>query len=361
MADQIGARFIYEGGQTAAEIAGMMANFIEEARESVHLAAYDVRLDGDAEEIIRQAIRNRLKAGVDVRLIYDASQQKPQSPGQFNQIGGDFAEETDHHRVEELGLPPERIRSIHGEGLMHQKFIIRDAQAVWTGTMNWTNDSMNRMENTIVTADSPHLAGYFVRDFESLWEVQRTDETGAFRTEPVRLRYRGTPAEIDVDFSPGQGEHINEWVAHRVERARRRIIFCSMLINSSKLLGALMEVLDRGELELWGVYDRTQMDGVVEQWADQPHVQWKVDAVHRLLREAELVGKRSEPYRPGHSHNFMHNKLLIVDDMVITGSYNLSHAAQRNAENMLAIDNPALAADAIEYVQFLRNRFLTGN
>jgi phosphatidylserine/phosphatidylglycerophosphate/cardiolipin synthase-like enzyme len=123
----------------------------------------------------------------------------------------------------------------------------------------------------------------------------------------------------------------------------------------------LMEVLDRGELELWGVYDRTQIDGVVEQWADQPHVQWKVDAVHRLLREAELVGKQSEPYRPGHSHNFMHNKLLIVDDMVITGSYNLSHAAQRNAENMLAIDNPALAADAIEYVQFLRNRFLTGN
>jgi phosphatidylserine/phosphatidylglycerophosphate/cardiolipin synthase-like enzyme len=54
----------------------------------------------------------------------------------------------------------------------------------------------------------------------------------------------------------------------------------------------------------------------------------------------------------------MHNKLLIVDDTVITGSYNLSHAAQNNAENMLAITSPALAEDAIAYVRMLRDRFL---
>ena len=54
----------------------------------------------------------------------------------------------------------------------------------------------------------------------------------------------------------------------------------------------------------------------------------------------------------------MHNKLLIVDDTVITGSYNLSHAAESNAENMLAINSPALAEDAISYVRMLRNRFL---
>jgi phosphatidylserine/phosphatidylglycerophosphate/cardiolipin synthase-like enzyme len=172
------------------------------------------------------------------------------------------------------------------------------------------------------------------------------------------LRYAGQLAETDVDFSPGQGEFINEWVARRVVRARKRIIFCSMLINSSKLLGALMKVLDEQNLELWGVYDKTQMEGVLQQWNGQPQVQWKVEAVQRLLREAELIGKESLPYRPGHSHNFMHNKLLIVDDTVITGSYNLSHAAQSNAENMLAIESPALAEDAISYVRMLRNRFL---
>jgi phosphatidylserine/phosphatidylglycerophosphate/cardiolipin synthase-like enzyme len=217
---------------------------------------------------------------------------------------------------------------------------------------------MSRMENTLVTVLSTELATYFARDFEQLWESGLTTESGAFRTEPVVLRYADERAETDVDFSPGQGQHINEWVAQRVLRAQQRIVFCSMLINSSKVLSALMEVLDRHDIELWGVYDRTQMRGVLGQWAARPDLQWKIDAVNRLLARAEMVGKDSLPYRSGRSHNFMHNKLLVVDDTVITGSYNLSHAAQANAENMLAIASPELAADAMTYVRTLRNRFL---
>jgi phosphatidylserine/phosphatidylglycerophosphate/cardiolipin synthase-like enzyme len=356
--DTLAVRFIAEGDQTAAAVAGQMAEFISLARHRLDLAVYDCRLDEDAAGPIRDALQDRLKHGVQLRLIYDDSAKKPQTHDQFESIGGDFAEGGTHERVEELGLPNELIRGIRGEGLMHEKFITRDGEAVWTGSMNWTNDSMTRMENTIVSLISPELTALFERDFDQLWSTRQTLESGAFLTSPAELRYAGRSALTDVDFSPGQGEYINEWVARRVARARRRIIFCSMLINSSKLLGALMKVLDEQHLELWGVYDKTQMEGVLQQWNGQPQVQWKVEAVQRLLREAELIGKESLPYRPGHSHNFMHNKLLIVDDTVITGSYNLSHAAQSNAENMLAIESPALAEDAISYVRMLRDRFL---
>jgi phosphatidylserine/phosphatidylglycerophosphate/cardiolipin synthase-like enzyme len=356
--DTLAVRFIAEGDQTAADVAGQMAEFISLARHRLDLAVYDCRLDEGAAGPIRDALQDRLKHGVQLRLIYDDSAKKPQTHDQFESIGGDFAEGGTHERVEELGLPNELIRGIRGEGLMHEKFIARDGEAVWTGSMNWTNDSMTRMENTIVSLISPELTALFERDFDQLWSTRQTLESGAFLTSPAELRYAGRSALTDVDFSPGQGEYINEWVARRVARARRRIIFCSMLINSSKLLGALMKVLDEQHLELWGVYDKTQMEGVLQQWNGQPQVQWKVEAVQRLLREAELIGKESLPYRPGHSHNFMHNKLLIVDDTVITGSYNLSHAAQSNAENMLAIESPALAEDAISYVRMLRDRFL---
>lgn len=335
-----------------------MAEFISRASKSLDLAAYDCRLDKGADAPIRNALRDRIERGVAVRMIYDNSFKKPQSHEQFEKVGGDFAEEDTHERVAELGLPADLLRGIKGEGLMHQKFMVRDAKAVWTGSMNWTNDSMTRMENTIVDVISSDLAALYTRDFEQLWDTGQTLASGSFRTSAVQLRYAGKTAETDVDFSPGQGEHINEWVAKRVARARRRIIFCSMLINSSKLLAALMDVLDRERLELWGVYDQTQMEAVLRQWDDQPQVQWKVEAVQRLLREAEMIGKDSLPYRPGRSHNFMHNKLLIVDDVVITGSYNLSHAAQANAENMLAIESAELADDAISYVAMLRNRFL---
>jgi phosphatidylserine/phosphatidylglycerophosphate/cardiolipin synthase-like enzyme len=356
--DTLAVRFLAEGDQSAPEIAAQMAEFISRANSSLDLAAYDCRLDDGADSPIRNALRDRIDRGVSIRMIYDNSFMKPQSHEQFENVGGDFAEENTHERVAELGLPAELIRGIRGEGLMHQKFMIRDGESVWTGSMNWTNDSMSRMENTIVEAISPELAALYTRDFQQLWESGQTLESGAFPTTAVQLLYAGKTASTDVDFSPGQGEFINEWVAKRVSRARRRIIFCSMLINSSKLLSALMDVLDRQRLELWGVYDQTQMEAVLRQWDDQPHVQWKVDAIHRLLREAEMIGKDSLPYRPGRSHNFMHNKLLVVDDVVITGSYNLSHAAQANAENMLAIESPDFAEDAVSYIAMLRNRFL---
>ena len=356
-ADTLAVQFIAEGGQAAADVSRRIADFISRTERTIEIAIYDCRLDEEAAGPIRDAIQDRMRAGIRVRLVYDRSFRKPQSYAQFDQIGGDFAEETTHQRVEELGLPDEAIRAVEGEGLMHHKFMVRDGDAVWTGSMNWSNDSMSRMENTLVALRSREIAAYYSRDFDQLWMTGKTTESGAFRTEPIGLRYANAPAETDVDFSPGQGQHINEWVAKRVVQARRRIVFCSMLINSSKLLSALMEVFERRGLELWGVYDRTQMAGVLGQWAERPDLQWKADAVERLLASAEMVGKRSRPYRPGRSHNFMHNKLLVVDETVITGSYNLSHAAQANAENMLAITSPELAEDALSYVRTLQNRF----
>ena len=356
--DSLAVRFIHEGGQPSGELAREIAEFINRAESTLNIALYDCRLDEDAAKPIRNALAARMQAGVEIRLIYDNSHKKPQSHQDFEQVGADFAEPGTHERVDELGLPGEMIRGIQGEGLMHQKFIVRDDEAVWTGSMNFTNDSMARMENTIVSLITRPIAAYYKQDFDQLWTSGHTDESGKFKTEPHPLIYAGKPVTADVDFSPGQGEFINEMVARRVLKARRRIIFCTMLINSSKLLNALMTVLDCEKLELWGVYDRTQMAGVLHQWEGQDFLQWKIDAIQRLLREAEMVGKQSLPYRPGHSHNFMHNKLLIVDDTLITGSYNLSHAAQGNAENMIAIESPDLCEDAISYIRFLRNRFL---
>jgi phosphatidylserine/phosphatidylglycerophosphate/cardiolipin synthase-like enzyme len=39
----------------------------------------------------------------------------------------------------------------------------------------------------------------------------------------------------------------------------------------------------------------------------------------------------------------MHAKCLVADDTVFTGSYNLSHSGEENAENVLEIQSPATA------------------
>jgi phosphatidylserine/phosphatidylglycerophosphate/cardiolipin synthase-like enzyme len=359
--DTLSAHFLAEGDRPAAEVAGWMAGFIRGARASLDIALYDCRLDDGTVAPIAEALRDRMDAGVRIRLVFDAGERKPQGPADLDAIGADPAEQDTHERVAELGLPPEVLRPCRGQGLMHHKYIVRDGEYVWTGSMNWSHDSMERMENTLLTLWSPDLAAHYARDFAQLFATGEIAASGAFPTEPSTLRMHGVPTQVDVDFSPGQGQHINEWVARRVREARRRVVICSMLFTSSKLLNALLEQLDRRQIELWGVIDETQMAGVLHQWQGNPQLAWKVDAVRRIVREARLVGKRSVPYSPGQRHNFMHNKLLVVDNVVITGSYNLSHNAQGNAENMLAITSAAFATDVLGYADVLARRYEGGN
>lgn len=355
--DTLGVRFLEEGGQRPLEVAGWLAEFLGGARRSLDLAFYDVRLAPPPADVLRRVLADRIAAGVRVRLAYDAG-EKPQSPPELDDRGADPAPRDTHERVAELGLPPPVVRAVAGDRqLMHHKYVVRDGSAVWTGSLNLSDDSFGKMENLVVTLASPKLASFYARDFGQLWGTARLVASGAFPTDPDVLRYAGRPAPTDVDFSPGQGEQINDWVAARVGGARRRIVVCSMLITSSRVLRAFLTQLDRGTVEVRGVYDRTQMAGVLHQWAERPDLAWKIAAWERLVREGSFVGKRSTPYRPGQTHDFMHNKTMVIDETTITGSYNFSHAAQANAENILAIRSPALAEQVIAYADHLAARF----
>jgi phosphatidylserine/phosphatidylglycerophosphate/cardiolipin synthase-like enzyme len=53
----------------------------------------------------------------------------------------------------------------------------------------------------------------------------------------------------------------------------------------------------------------------------------------------------------------MHNKILVIDDTVITGSYNFSRSAQFNAENILFIESAALAETYSVYIDRLMQKY----
>lgn len=50
------------------------------------------------------------------------------------------------------------------------------------------------------------------------------------------------------------------------------------------------------------------------------------------------------------AHTIAHNKVMLIDErLVITGSFNFTRAAERdNAENLLVVDDPQLAAEYLE-------------
>src|SRR2546430_3337757 len=55
---------------------------------------------------------------------------------------------------------------------------VRDAQAVWTGSMNWTDDAFGLEENAIVRLDSADVAAAYRRDFEQLWSGGTVERSG---------------------------------------------------------------------------------------------------------------------------------------------------------------------------------------
>jgi phosphatidylserine/phosphatidylglycerophosphate/cardiolipin synthase-like enzyme len=355
--ESLDVTFLSEGGQTARDIATRLAGFIQAAQRSLDFAIYDFRLSAEPAAIVVEALRERAAAGVAIRIAYDAD--KPTQPHLMR--GMDPAPPGTGEFVRSLGYP---WRRIGGLNLMHQKYIVRDVDlptaGVWTGSTNFTDDSWTLQENNILQIPSAPLARAYTQDFADLWRNGEIEGSGDGRTETLPITYAGTAATVRAAFAPRCGPEIDDEVAQRVASAQRRVRICSMLVNSGALLAALGDLLRAGQLEIGGVYDRTQMLSVLIQWQEVPHNRWKISAVEDIVRRARLIGKNSTPYSPTGRHDFMHCKVLVVDDMVITGSYNFSHSAEQNAENILMIENPALAEDYVRFIDSVMRRYATG-
>jgi phosphatidylserine/phosphatidylglycerophosphate/cardiolipin synthase-like enzyme len=348
--DNLSVLFLAEREQSADDVMARLTTFIRAAKQTLAFAIYDMRFSDQLRAQLAAALRDRAEAGVEIRFCYDAD--KPPQPDLA--AGQDPAPAGTGAFVQSLGYP---WRRIGGMKLMHSKFVVRDQQAVWAGSANMTDDAFTLMENNIVEIDSSALAGYYTQNFEELWEKQNFEHTGDIHTEPVPLTFSNQSAEARVMFSPGCGLEIDSEIARRVRAAQRRVRVCSLLINSGTLIGELGNLLRRGRVAVDGIYDRTQMEQVYLQWQEVPQNRWKIDALQEIIARAGLIGKNSTPYSPAGRHNFMHNKVLVVDNTVITGSYNFSRSAQFNAENILFLESAPLADVYSGYIDHLKSKY----
>jgi phosphatidylserine/phosphatidylglycerophosphate/cardiolipin synthase-like enzyme len=348
--DDFSVFFLAQGEQSADAVMARLTTFIRAAQQSLDLAVYDMRFSDPLQAALRSALHERAEAGVQIRFCYDGD--KPLQPNLA--AGQDPAPAGTGTFVQSLGYPWRRIA---GMKLMHNKFIVRDRQSVWTGSTNMTDDAFALMENNILEIDSAPLANYYAQDFDQLWEKENFENTGNIQTVPVPLTFSGQPATARAMFSPGCGLEIDSEVAKRVRSAQRRVRICSLLINSGTLISALGDLLRAGRVAVDGIYDRTQMADVYRQWQEVPQNRWKTDALKDIIGRAGLAGKNSTPYTPTGRHDFMHNKVLVVDDSVITGSYNFSRSAQFNAENILFIESALLAEAYSGYIDHLMRKY----
>ena len=128
----------HPGGQTVDEMAARVAAFLAEARRSLDLALYDVRLPGPAGDLVADALREAAARGVAVRIAYNADHDERMFPPPPS---------TKPELIEALPFPTCGIPGI--PDLMHHKYVVRDGEAVWTGSTNWTTDSWTLQENLV--------------------------------------------------------------------------------------------------------------------------------------------------------------------------------------------------------------------
>jgi hypothetical protein len=221
-------------------------------------------------------------------------------------------------RLKSIGV---QIKPVSGvPDLMHHKYVVRDAAAVLTGSTNWTNDSWNREENVMFTIVSGDVAGDYAENFQGLWDRPVVATSGQI-SSPWSALADGT--RVRPYFCPGRSLKLVHAMSRSLASAQKRIRICSPVITSGPILGTLAEVIHNPGLDIAGVYDQTEMEEVQRQWSENGVSAWKI---------ATFRG------------------ILVADDYVYAGSFNLSHSGEQNAENVVQFESAAVADMCVAYI-----------
>jgi phosphatidylserine/phosphatidylglycerophosphate/cardiolipin synthase-like enzyme len=334
-----------DGGQSPAEIAREVADFLNGAEHTLDLALYDIRVETDGGALVLAALLAAHQRGVAIRLVYNVDHPGP--------IAVPPPPETMPEAIEALPVPTRGVAGV--PDLMHHKYAIRDRADVWCGSTNWTDDSWAFQENVIVRVlGAPDLAHAFTLNMDELWESGAVRGTGRVQPRPVGL---GDGLEIRPWFCPEYGDALSHRVAKHLGKARARIRIASPVLTAGPILGTLVEVVSERRCAIVGIVDDTQVDAVFHQWQTNGVSAWKVPLLHTILDGGSFAGKVSTRWSPDSKHDFMHAKLVVCDDVSFVGSFNFSRSGEDNAESVLEIHDAVTADRLAAYVDALHARY----
>src|SRR5256885_9823262 len=288
MSSSIEIRTLTDGGQQPLEIARLVAEFLGAARRSLDLAQYDFNLGPETREVVAGALRDAAARGVAVRILYNVDHENP--------IPVPPPPEPDVALIAALGVPSRAIAGV--PDLMHHKFVVRDGESVWTGSMNWTDDSWSRQENVLVTVDSPELAEAFTIDFEELWADGDVERSGFAEPRPADV----DGIRVRPWFTPGFADALTHRIAKQIGHAQK-VRICSPVITSAPVLATLAQAIADGKADIAGCVDATQVDEVIHQWQVDGNVSWKLPLLQQVMA-GDFSGKNSTPAAAGSLADF---------------------------------------------------------
>ncbi len=220
--------------------------------------------------------------------------------------------------------------------IMHDKFVVRDSTAVWTGSWNFTDGDTYRLNNNAIEIQSPRLAANYTAEFQKMFLDKKFGPNKPKGVPNPKITIDG--ATIETYFAPQ--DKISEKIVARVQSAKQSIYFLAFSFTDDAIGNAIIERAKAG-VKVAGVFENTGSETRFSEFGP--------------MKQAGL-----EVYQDGNPY-VMHHKVIIIDEhLVLFGSYNFSsNADSANDENILFVDDAGMAAKFIE--EFNRVREVAKN
>jgi len=297
------------GEEVDPELDDALVALIDAATTSIDLCLYEFKRSNVITAVL--AAHDR---GVDIRMVGD----------------GDEALDSGYLALEDVGIHIEMRKP--RDRIMHNKFVVVDGQAVWTGSTNATETGILQNNNNAVIIESTVMAEEYTREFEQMYVH---GEFGRKKDDIAEARsFSFRDQDIVFHFSP-EHDPIRDLV-DLVDSADHTLHFMIFSYTHPDVLAAMVAARDRG-VEVVGIFDESQARG-----------RYSVD---------ELLALEGIPTYIDGNHNAtgfaggkLHHKALIIDagvdssdPVVAMGSFNWSNSATRyNDENLVELRDPAL-------------------
>ena len=226
----ITCRTLTDGGQSAVEVAGEVADVRRESQRSLDLALYDIKLDGESETLVVAAIRRRRRVA---------------SPSGWRTTSTTRIRYPCRRRRSAPRKTSRRCRSLHVPSPAFPTSCTTSSPsetARQCSPVPRTGPTIRgRGRRTSCSSSSPELSEAYALAFEQLWSGRPVLEAGRVEPRPVDV---GETARAAVVLSRirrcalppgGQGDRAGT----------RRVRICSPVISAGPVLGTLAQVAGR--------------------------------------------------------------------------------------------------------------------
>lgn len=370
------------------DLEAQIVEAIAGAQSSVELAVQEFRLPR-----IAQALRDRQRAGVKVRVIIENTYRQAWSGLPAAEVAALSDRERDRYEeglrlIDENGdgtLSPAEIRDrdaialleqaripliddredgTAGSGLMHHKFVVVDGRHVIVTSANFTLSDVHGdlrspdtqgNANNLLKIDSPELAALFQEEFNQMWgdgpggqrdsrfglkKTLRSPETVVLGESVVRVQF--SPTSPTLPF----GQSTNGLIGRTLNSAAESVNLALFVFSEQALANILEQRHDRGA-QVRALIDpsfafRDYSEGLDLLGVALAPKNCDYEADNRPWRNpVATVGTPTLP-----RGDLLHHKFAVVDQrIVITGSHNWSPAGNHtNDETLLVVQNPIVAA-----------------